>query len=207
MDSLGEGFQNRSVRGDLQSSLHSLIRKSAPRTELFVFDILSERLGVYRVPGGTYITRSVELAKTGLIDTLPRPATAIGFGTDQHFDLWKPAADALLARLKKSGLFTRALLFEVPWTNVTDAGEEVPKFRGWDAAHANDLYARYYAYLRAQGLRVATIPEALAVSTTRHKWGPSPYHFIDDAYLWMKKEVLTLLSEVQTEDSEAASLL
>lgn len=201
VDSLGEGFQNRSVRGDLESSLHSLIRKSAPRTDLFIFDILSERLGIFRVPGGTFITRSVELAKTGLINTLPRPATGIGFGTDRHFNLWTPAADKLLTRLKNSDLFDRALLFEVPWTNLTDEGEEVPKFRGWDAAHANELYARYYAYFREQGLRVTTIPETLAVSTTDHKWGPSPYHFVDEAYLWMKKEVLAVLEEATPKGS------
>ncbi|MFZ3454791.1 DUF6270 domain-containing protein [Arthrobacter sp. 7Tela_A1] len=201
MDSLGPDFQNRSVRGDLDSSLHRLIRKTASRTELFIFDILSERLGVYRLPGGTYITKSVELAKTGLIKTLPRSASVIKFGTEEHFELWKPAADALLDTLKNAGLFNRTLLFEVPWTNVTDTGEEVPRFRGWDAAYAADLYARYYSYLRALGVRVATIPEQLAVSTLQHKWGPSPYHFVDEAYLWMKEEVLTVLGEVDREDT------
>lgn len=198
VDSLNVGFQNRSVRGDLRSSLYPLIAGSASRTDLFIFDILSERLGVYRVPGGTYITKSVELAKTGLIKTLPRNAAAIGFGTDQHFELWKPAADTFIANLKSAGLFERALLFEVPWTDVTDTGQDVPKYRGWSASYANSLYARYYSYLQAGGLRVATIPADLAVSTAQHKWGASPYHFVDEAYLWMKQEVLSALTEIET---------
>lgn len=196
VDTLGPGFQNRSVRGDLQSSLHGLITRFAPRTDLFVFDLLSERLGLYRVPGGTYITKSVELAKTGLISTLARAAVVIAFGSDEHFDLWKPAADALVARLKATGLLERALLFEVPWTDITVTGETVPKFRGWDASYANSLYARYYAYMRSLGIRVVTIPDELALSTANHKWGPSPYHFVDETYIWMKHRILSVLDEL-----------
>lgn len=196
VDTLSTGFQNRSVRGDLQSSLHPSITRFAPTTDLFVFDLLSERLGVYRVPGGTYITKSVELAKTGLVATLPRAAVVIAFGTDEHFNLWKAAADALAARLRTAGLLDRALLFEVPWTDVTITGEMVPKFRGWDASHANKLYARYYAYIRSLGIRVVPVPEELALSTTSHKWGPSPYHFIDETYIWMKHQILGVLESL-----------
>lgn len=196
VDNLGAGFQNRSVRGDLQSSLHPHITRLAPGTDLFVFDLLSERLGVYRLPGGTYITKSVELAKTGLIATLPRAAVSVPFGTDAHFALWKPAAEALVARLRMTGLLERALLFEVPWTDVTIAGEAVPRFRGWEASYANSLYARYYGYMRQLGIRVVSIPEELALSTDNHKWGPSPYHFVDETYIWMKHQILSVLDEV-----------
>lgn len=192
-DGLTDNFQDRAVKGDLESSLHPTLSKYASKTDLFLFDILSERLGVYRLPGGTYITRSVELAKTKLIHTLERPAASISFGTDAHFELWTRAADSFLAKLTDMGLLDRTVLFEAPWTDYTDAGEPVPRFRGWTAEEANELYARYYAYFREKGVRISTLPADLAVSVSTHKWGPSPYHYVDEAYQWMKRQAIEAL--------------
>lgn len=195
-DGLSENFQDRAVKSDLASSLYPTLAKYAAKTDLFLFDILSERLGVYRLPGGTHITRSVELAKTKLIHTLERPAASIRFGTDAHFELWTRAADSFLEKLAGLKLLDRTVLFEAPWTDYTDVGEPVPRFRGWTADEANELYARYYAYLREKGVRTRTLPADLAVSVSTHKWGPSPYHYVDEAYHWMKRQAVGALEEL-----------
>jgi hypothetical protein len=194
-DVLTTNFQHRSVKGDLHSSLHPLIIDQGPTTDLFLFDILSERLGVYRVPGKRYITKSVELSKTGLTKTIPGGAVTIRFGTDEHYALWKLAADKFIRKLKLAGIFDRTLLFEAPWTDVTDTGAPVPRYRNIDADTANTRYTRYYAFLRKRGVRTSTIPSELAVSSEKHKWGPAPYHYVDEAYLWMKQEALKVLEE------------
>lgn len=202
-DSLTSSFQHRAVKGDLESSLHPLISEQTPDADLFIFDILSERLGVYRVPGKRYITKSVELSKTNLVKTIPGGAVTIKFGTDAHYALWKPAADKFIRKLKAAGIFERTLLFEAPWTDVTDTGDPVPRYRNWAAEDANTKYARYYAFLRKRGVRTATIPSELSVSTASHKWGPAPYHYVEGAYLWMKQEALNLLEEQSSKEQTA----
>ncbi|MFF5790425.1 DUF6270 domain-containing protein [Paeniglutamicibacter sp. NPDC012692] len=193
---LTTSFQDRAVRNDLDSTLHSMIRSRGATADMFMFDILSERLGVYRLPGKTYITRSVELAKSKLLDALPGAAVVVNFGTDTHFDLWKIAADKFITELKTANIFHKTMLFEAPWTDVTELGEPVPRFRGWSAAEANALYARYYEYLQSRGLHTRRIPADMAVSTASHKWGPSPYHYVGDAYLWMRDEAQNFLDSI-----------
>jgi hypothetical protein len=55
-------FQNQCVRNDIRSSLFATIDKAASETDLFVLDLVDERLGVYELGGGSYITQSWEKA-------------------------------------------------------------------------------------------------------------------------------------------------
>lgn len=150
-DHLSNTFQDRSVIGDVNSSLFSLIAAKHSTTEIFVFDILSERLGVFRIPGGTYVTKSTELAKTRIISQLEKPAASVAFGSDRHFDLWQEAVEHFSRALKKAHLFDRTLCIEAPWTEESVSGNPVPRYRGWTAEKANEAYVRYYAHLRGLG--------------------------------------------------------
>lgn len=187
---LSDGFQHRSVKGDINSSLFPLIKEKGPKVNLFLFDILSERLGVYRLPGGAFVTKSTELAKTKLIDRLEKPAASVMFGTERHFQLWKASVDNFALVLRAANLFERALFIETPWANTTAQGNNVPKFRGWTAEHANEMYQPYYSYLREVGFNSITIPKELVLSTEDHRWGAAPYHYCQETYLWLKKEIV-----------------
>lgn len=187
---LSSNFQDRAVIGDVNSSLFLLIAAKQANTDVLVFDILSERLGVFRIPGGTYVTKSTELTRTKIINELEKPATTIAFGTDRHFNLWKESAAKFVSVLKRSNLFERSLLIEAPWTEASTSGIDVPRYRGWTAEYANETYARYYSHLRELGFNSICIPPDLAISTDEHKWGPAPYHYTESTYHWLKLEIL-----------------
>ncbi|MFJ2351718.1 DUF6270 domain-containing protein [Glutamicibacter sp. NPDC087673] len=182
VQSLPLNFNSRMVRGDIQSSLFPKIIQNSDEIDIFLFDILSERLGAYRIHGGTYITNSTELVSSNLLSTFKIPRTLIRFGSDRHFDIWSKSADQLKILLQAKGLLEKSRLIKANWTDITIQGTPTPQFRGMDSATANTLYQRYYDYL--SGLGFATIepgPE-ISLSDKNHKWGPSQYHYQNDFY-------------------------
>lgn len=184
---LSSAFQNRSLDGDINSTLLRKIRRRANETDLLLVDLLSERLGVFVLPDGSYVTNSRELARSGRLGSL-KPKL-IKFGTDKHFGLWKRAVARWVRNLHDGGVFDRTLVIETPWASVTDTGELVEEFREMSPGTANVLYFRYYQHLRDVGLRAVRLPDHLAVSTVNHKWGASPYHYADPAYHWIRDQV------------------
>ncbi|WP_425256334.1 DUF6270 domain-containing protein [Pseudarthrobacter sp. J47] len=55
---LDSALQNRSLSGDLKSNLLPTLRRFADQIDLFVVDLTDERLGVVRLPDGSYIIRT-----------------------------------------------------------------------------------------------------------------------------------------------------
>lgn len=186
-NSLKSGFQNRSLTGDLQSSLHGAVKRSAPETDLLLIDLTDERLGVRALPDGSYITDSAELHLSKGLDSIR--ALRIYFGSDHHFELWSDAADKFASAVETSGLLSKALVLETPWADLTETGVEVPRYRGLPAAEVSALYSRYHAHLSGLGFRTVTLPSHLSVAAQEHKWGHAPYHYAEPAYQWLRDEV------------------
>lgn len=184
--SLQSSFQNRSLNGDIGSSLFGSVRSAAPKVDLFVIDILSERLGVFKLADGSYITHSGELGRSGLLNSLEIKPSLLRFGTDRHFATWKSASTKFVGVLKNSKILEKTIHIETPWASKTDTGDDVEPFRGLPAEQANEMYERYFEHLRNLGVRSCRLPLELAVSSNRHKWGPNPYHYAEPAYLWMR---------------------
>jgi hypothetical protein len=187
---LASAFQNRSLDGDINSTLFGKIREYGPSADVFLIDLLSDRLGVYALPSRSYITNSRELRASGRLDALEKQPSLIEFGTDKHFTLWKRAADKLVATIGEVGLTERTLVIDTPWASHTDTGEDVAPFRGMTAAEAGELYRPYYTHLRRRGLPSRRLPAELAKSSLTHKWGPEPYHYAPPAYEWMRDQIL-----------------
>lgn len=187
-----KGFERKSLQGDIDSSLFSALRSRADATDLLFFDLLSERLGIVRLPDGAYVTFSPELKRSGALSQLSSKKL-IPFGTDGHFHLWAEAATKFVDTLTRNGLLERTLLVNTPWADYTDTGEEVTRYKGWSAAEAGQLFARYYQHLEGLGVRSCSIPAEFVFSTNEHKWKPDPYHYVDGAYSWMAEQITAAL--------------
>ncbi|MFD1376381.1 MULTISPECIES: DUF6270 domain-containing protein [Micrococcaceae] len=188
-------FNSRMVVGDIKSSLFSTLREKSNEVEVFLFDILSERLGVYRLQGGRYITNSAELSKSSLLDDFPYAKAKIHFGTSQHFELWKQGVLTLKDILVECGLFSNSIYIETIWTDHSCQGSNVPKFRNWSAHYANKLYEPYFSYLRELGFRSIKPSLDISLSDENHKWGSSPYHYQPEYYQEILVQVFDQISE------------
>lgn len=190
--SLPTDFSSRMVRGDIESSLFPKISQYANKTDVLIFDILSERLGVNRLDGGTFITNSGELGKTGILNKFDLPKTLIRFGTDRHFEIWCKSVLKLKKHLINHNLFNNSYVIRANWTDVTIQGTSVPRFRSMDAVLANGLYERYYDTLAECSFNIIEPPAHISYSDDNHKWGSSQYHY--------QKEFYTFIADILTKD-------
>lgn len=182
---ISSNFQRRMAIGDVQGNLRTAIRKAAP--DLIFWDLCDERLGVRSVPSGGMLTQSRDFISEKIHDgpfgRLHR------FGEDQHFSLWRRGLEELLSALKRYGMIDRLYLNAVPWAEKDEFGRD---YNGQAEAAAifNSKAERYLDLAWNSGVNVSLVPQNEAISRTEgHKWGPAPFHYVDDVYMRMLKNL------------------
>lgn len=179
-------FQKRMVEGDFQSSGKMILASTRPgNADVILLDLIDERLGV--VPySGSWITWSNELRKSGALPGAE--SELVAFGSDRHFGMWREAAgsvkNALLPHLSKT--FVLAARF----ADVTDGGRPLAPFRGISSADWNRHLERYYSTLSDIGFQLIEQSDEHVIANESHKWGATPFHYPDDAYLSMGDAII-----------------
>ncbi|MBV1780732.1 hypothetical protein KRR55_16575 [Paeniglutamicibacter sp. ABSL32-1] len=169
------------------------MRKAAPHTDLFVLDFHVERLGVLKLPDGSFITSSNEIADSGVLNHLNRPPGKVFLGTNRHSDFWTHAARRFYARLEFMGIQDKVLIVDAPWATHTTDGTELGPFAGRPLREVSDNISSLTQKLADYGLKVVTMPREFSVAPTNHKWGLSPFHFGEPAMEWVSNQMIRAL--------------
>jgi len=176
------------LEGDADGSLPAQLQHEADRTDLILWDLTDERLGVLRSPDGHIMTRSVDMMSAGLLDDMAS-WQFIPFGSEEHIQLWATALDEFIALLDRLGLRDRIKLLALPWAERSDDGTPAPASFGTLPASANIEFKRYHALARQRGVATISPPPDEVIAASRHKWGPAPFHYTIGTYK-------TILSEI-----------
>ena len=186
-------FPYRSMVADLTKT--ALAALAAWRPTHLIFDFIDERLDILSV-GGTLVTHSWELDVSGF---LAQPAFAgartIARATPASDLLWKQAMREVAGLIAATPLADATLiLHEAQWATrhldrdgqVRDLPEEVEIFtgkRGRIADHNAALayYQSSFLDLLPAARRIAVPPE-LRIADTGHRWGLSPFHYVEAYY-------------------------
>lgn len=168
----------RLLNADIRGSLCDEIGSRARNTDVVLVDLFDERFGVDLLGDGTYVTRSPERLKH--VATVGGPSRLVAFGSDEHFELWRAAADRFILFLASNRLLPRTYLLDIAWAHCDESGKDAELPFGLRSAEANRAFARYIDHLRQAGVTV--ISHSNTWTSRRHKWGPSPYNFHDDVY-------------------------
>lgn len=177
-------FQQRMLEGDFRSTLRPLLQQHANETDVLLVDLTDERLGVYLLPDGTVVTRSVELIESGAEQSLPAGTHYVQFGTQQHFEFWSGAIQALGDTIRQTMPHASVALLNVPWAEWSESGAPTPDSFGVTAAQANPVFDSYAEIAgEALGAHVITLDPADVVSGPHHPWGDAPFHYAERVYL------------------------
>jgi hypothetical protein len=177
-------FQQRMVTGDFQSSLRPLLAQHAADVDVLLIDLTDERLGVYLLPDGTVVTRSVELIESGAEQSLPQGAQHVAFGTQQHFEYWSGAIRALGDSIRQAAPRAAVALLDIPWAEWSESGQQTPDSFGVGAAQANPVFRSYVEVaVQALGAHVISLEPAEVMSGPHHPWGDAPFHYAEKVYL------------------------
>lgn len=177
-------FQQRMVTGDFQSSLRPLLAQHAADVDVLLIDLTDERLGVYLLPDGTVVTRSVELIESGAEESLPQGAHYVAFGTQQHYEYWSGAIRALGDSIRQTAPRAAVALLDIPWAEWSESGQQTPDSFGVGAAQANPVFRSYVEVaVQALGAHVIALEPSEVMSGPHHPWGDAPFHYAEGVYL------------------------
>lgn len=196
-------FTHRAMVNDLKK--RALAALVAHQPTHIIFDFIDERLDLLSV-GGTIVTHSWELDVSGYLAQPAFDGAATISRTSSACDLlWLQAADEMAAFIQSTPLRDAVLIVhEAQWaTQYRDTtgelhyfADEVQIFEGKPAAvdEHNAMLDRYQPAFRARLPQAVSIaaPADLQLASSEHRWGLSPFHYIDDYYraVWSKLTAL-----------------
>ncbi|MGU5579556.1 DUF6270 domain-containing protein [Aeromonas hydrophila] len=176
-------FQKRIVSSDLKKTLSKEIENS--HFDIFLIDFMSERHPLFIFKNGARCTLSTEIMSAGF----PHNDTTIGRKvlpfSDEMFLLWESGWQKfinLMAALDKKHLI---LVNEIYWCNKVDDNSSFnDKFSEEFILEANSYLSRIYNRVLEDIPKVQflSIDEKYSIAASNHRWGKSPFHFIDAYY-------------------------
>ena len=116
---LASRFQRRSFDGTIRANLMEQLSRHAGEIDVLVWELYDEQLGVYRMPDGGYVTRTPELAQTGLDREIARETALLQFGTGEHLHEWSRALASWAQALRELDLEERTLFVPPPHVGAT----------------------------------------------------------------------------------------
>lgn len=204
---LDHDFQRRVLRDDLESSFSTLLPTLPARPLIVLWDLVDERLGVYRFDDGTIVTRSLELMRCGLDASLDRRADLLPFGSDEHLTAWSASLERFRTQLATLDGQVVVVAIDVPWSDHDDTGRQTPPSFQMSAADANGHSARYFDVLRSRpGIDVVTVPAAEVTSDSAHRWGAAPFHYDRPTYAAISSRVMKLVEDRLLPDPQRATV-
>lgn len=115
VEDLESTFQARMFAGD--QSADGVTRISRAHADVILIDLIDERRGVWQFPDGSYLTNSIEAARTGIDEWAPREgARHIAFGTDEHYTLWEQGMRKVMKQL--TALPAVLIFLDIAWAEA-----------------------------------------------------------------------------------------
>lgn len=170
LERLRSRHQRRALNGTLEADLAAQVSRHHNSTDLVLWDLSDERLGVYE-RDGRYLTRSSEVILSGLDEILVEEARFIPFGTAEHFDLWARGLDRWRRLLVRHRLSDRLVLMAPYWTGSTEEERRFPTRSQAKARERNEDIARYYNLAQDTFSNLHCIGSALAAPSRRAEGG------------------------------------
>ena len=179
---IGSKFQRRMVERDIRKDfLNDLSRL---QFDVLLFDLIDERFNLYLEPEGRACTLSGELLSSGFLKDVGRGLT-ITSGSEEFWRLWEAGWLILLNKLKGLGVLDRLRVNQVRWSTRTENGGSFePDFSDSQVDAANQFLDRMYQRISADipSEQVLRFDHALMTGSMAHKWGTSPFHYVDAYY-------------------------
>lgn len=177
---LASSFQRRMFEADHASTLPDRVRELAPATDLLVWDLVDERLGVFIHGDGRVTTDTVEWRSLNPGQQAPVGSRHVPFGSAEHLMLFRQALVRWRELLDATGLRARTVLLAPPWADRATGGQPTDPSFGVSAPAANAATAAYVAAVQ-ELVGIKVVGRDLDTRAGEdHRWGNAPFHF-DDA--------------------------
>ncbi len=196
-EELDSAFQVRMLSGDLAGDFYRHLEQIASETDLLLVDLTDERLGVFALPDGSYLTRTVE----GLAHELyPEDLPLLELGDQAHFDLFCSAVETWADAVDAAGLTDRVAVLHVPWASHTVDGDPTPPSFKLSADLANVVYSRYHHVFFDHVNPWVIRPRCAVTAQEDHQWGAAPFHYVPEVHQDLAEQIEDLATRLGPRD-------
>lgn len=187
LDRISSPFQRRVVGYELSRDL--LTRLPSIEFDYLLMDLIDERHDILEVEPGVYVTLTREFMETGYLDDNPATGkSVIQCGSVQHRVLWFDAMRRFMNFCEETGIKDRIVVNRSFWAMELSSGGVIPGTSATFTTKHNQILEWMYHMLEPmlQARQMLRVPSAHRVSDLAHRWGPSPFHYHDGYYLFLK---------------------
>lgn len=186
LDKITSAFQRRMVEYDFDRSVLKSIEKN--NFDVLLMDLIDERFHLAVLNNNSFVTRSNEFLRTSI-----KPKSTINAQSDKFFDLWTKGVKVFLNKLIENGGIEKILVQKAFWTNKLDNGEVIVDITDEKVREENEKLEKMYCFLEKylNENQFIEVPESLILSKSDHKWGISPFHYIDEYYEFINKKLFS----------------
>lgn len=194
-------FQQRMALRDFEGSLLKALDRQKDTLDVIIIDLVDERRGVMKYPGGATFTRSREneSALIGRYEDLG--AEYLEFESDSFYGAFAREAVAFKKVLTKYGLLEKTIILDIPLALTYDSKDpNIDTQRAEDhlqwAPRMNDQLLNLYELLDALGFTTAGLSNLQPLMSSTHKWGQAPFHYQDSTYELIHDAVMTFAEAI-----------
>ena len=183
---LNSQFQRRMVIQDFRKTFLEEIKTKKP--DVLIIDFIDERFDLLQ-HGQSYVTKSKEFDEGKV--SLAYHFVQLSRNDESTHQLWENSCLRFIERL--SQVFSgKVYLHEAYWAKeYLDDERNVQKFTYQKAIdNSNSLLKRYYDFFKAN-MPEAEVLSAPCMADSRHTWGLSAYHYTDDYYCEIYKQIVS----------------
>ncbi|HJW54057.1 MAG TPA: DUF6270 domain-containing protein [Burkholderiaceae bacterium] len=194
LDKIESSFQRRMVDIDINKRLESLLLTT--NADIILIDSIDERFDLFETRDGSVCTVSNELYSSGFRCD-PLLGAIIPSRSEAFFTYWKHGWSRLIELLKRRGMLSRLRVNKVYWSIEHEDGSNfLPVYPPEKISAANLFLERLYQHMEIDLLdsQFIVVPSQLQVGALSHRWGSSPFHYIEDFYRVMIEAVTSSVS-------------
>ncbi|THJ23345.1 MAG: hypothetical protein CAF45_008090 [Nitrospira sp. CG24E] len=179
---IDSAFQRRMVSRDFSREI--LEDSRVEQADIILLDLIDERFDLVVLPSNHIVTASGELLASGFLRGISS-FRLIKPGTKERRELWLKGVEVLFRRLQQRDLLRFVIVNKVFLATkfAHNVATELPaQFNSIPSVNL-ELSWMYQALRRyLSELQFLEFDEGTLLANSQHRWGPSPFHYIDDYY-------------------------
>lgn len=202
LSQLNSNFQKKMLEDDHNRSV--LKHLDNKEYNIVILDFIDERGGLISLDNLGYVTNLSELKNSGVISTASSIENIQPY-SENHINLFFTGLENFIKKIKTPSII---LINEVYWAIKNEKNELITtkiKYINETNTNLKKIYQKI-KNIYPQFIFI-NYDESLFIANSQHKWGQSPFHYIDDLYLsFLEKIKDKILDKIETIDISLKSI-
>lgn len=181
LSKLQSNFQKKMLEDDHSRNILQYILEK--KFDLFIMDFIDERGGLINIDGLGYVTNLAELKNSGVTNTADSIETIEPY-SNYHKRLFFAGFDRLYNDLKNINKENSCVINKVFWATKNEKDEYITSTID-HIVKANNFLEDIYLHISKHYPKIQFLEynNKNIIANSSHKWGVSPFHYIDGFYL------------------------